>query len=240
MVSSNGVSATPMDSDSDALVNGQDLSDSSLYGPTYMDTSLLRLIKRIGTVLGDNDEDTIDRTLRNGTTKLKNGSKVNFKQETPSTEYNGNVNEVWRSKVSEEIPTELLLALVQECRQTILQLNLNKNLNELQAKMTTEQLHMENQILKKSLETFTESNGRLKTEIKNLLNKKEKLVNYVRKLKTDKKHLKVELLRQSQQMNQIEEHVNVSRGDMLNTLGILASHVLEDEQRRDLDETIEV
>ncbi|ANZ78017.1 BA75_04924T0 [Komagataella pastoris] len=240
MVSSNGVSATPMDSDTDVLVNGQVLSDSSLCGPNYMDTSLLRLIKQIGAVLGDNDEDTIDSTLPNGTTKLKNGSKLDVKQETPSTDYNGNADEVWRSKVSQEITTELLLGLVQECRQTILQLNLNKNLNELQAKMTTEQLHMENQILKKSLETFTESNGRLKAEINNLLNKKEKLVNYVRKLKTDKKHLKVELLRQSQQMNQIEEHVNVSRGDMLNTLGILASHVLEDEQRRDLDETIEV
>lgn len=136
-------------------------------------------------------------------------------------------------------------------RKSIFQLNLTNNLMGFQLKNEKEASDIERQILVKNLEK-SHRNLEIKTFLNSeLTNKKETFVKYIRHLKNDKiKKLKVENLRQAKRIANLEKYIHTtsvspSTGNhLLNTLGLLASHVLDEERGKtheeDHDRTIEL
>ncbi|ODV84174.1 hypothetical protein CANARDRAFT_8851 [[Candida] arabinofermentans NRRL YB-2248] len=91
-----------------------------------------------------------------------------------------------------KIATELL-PLLDNMEQTLLRMNLNKNLIKYQLKSNQEEFNIERQLYMKSLSNFERNNQILKNENEMINLKNLKLIKYCRSLKNDKKSKKLKL-----------------------------------------------
>ncbi|KAH3668338.1 hypothetical protein OGAPHI_002092 [Ogataea philodendri] len=136
-----------------------------------------------------------------------------------------NVTEM-KLDLKESIPSSELQLLLQLVRQTVLRINLNKNLAKYQLRNNIEEYATERQLLMKNLANV-EKNLRILQNENEIINMKNlKLIKSLKTIKHDKvKTLKAEnaLLRK-----QIQDHSGRSP-TILDALGRVASHVLQEE-----------
>ncbi|QPG77259.1 hypothetical protein FOA43_004667 [Brettanomyces nanus] len=143
-----------------------------------------------------------------------------------------------------DIDNRDMIMVIKKVKQLLLRLNLSKNLVKYELKSTKEESRIERQLFLKSITNFERNLELLKNENQIINVRNLKLIRYCRKLKSEKlKTLKSENSRLRARLRQLENGttdniiskdgaISASRQSsnvsMLDTLGRLASHVLQD------------
>ncbi|CDK28732.1 unnamed protein product [Kuraishia capsulata CBS 1993] len=140
-----------------------------------------------------------------------------------------------RSDLKENEDRKAIEGLIEKTRAMVLKLSLSRNLSNFHTKTNQEHSDMERTIMTKSLETFQKNLSMLQMSNEALHSKNIELMKRYRTLKDRKlRSLKLQNLQQKKELQQLRSQLGQQGTEtndsqnLLNTLGMLASHVLED------------